>query len=1102
MFAQFPFERRWAPGLSNALEDKLKILIIETSQDKYGGIAKSASGIVKVSCKIFNRINLIRIAMVKYLTVLGLLAGLTTAFSQNNEWENPRIVDENKENPRASFMLFDKPEDVIADDYSRSPYFLSLNGEWKFNFAEKPSGAPDNFYAADLNDAAWANIPVPSNWELQGYGVPIYTNIVYPFPANPPFVNNEDNPVGSYRKSFTIPQAWEGREVFIYFGSISGYAQVYVNGRKVGMSKAAKTPAEFNITKFLKDGENKLAVQVYRWHDGSYLEDQDFWRLSGIERDVYIHSTPKATIWDYFVKGDLNSLYRDGLLTLDVDLRAFEGNDISGATVTAELFDKNGKRVFSQNKKAAITGSETPVGFKGTIRNVRKWSSETPALYDLVLTLKDGKGSVLGYTGSKVGFRKVEIKNAQLMVNGKPLTVKGVNRHEHDDVNGHVPSRNLMIEDIRLMKQFNVNAVRTSHYPNDPLWYKLCDQYGLYLVDEANIETHGMGAEHQGRFDKSKHPAYLPEWAPAHMDRIERMVERDKNHTSVIAWSMGNECGNGQVFYDAYKWMKERDNTRPVQFEQAGESANTDIVCPMYPSVGNMKRYAEATDKTRPYIMCEYAHAMGNSSGNFKEYWDIINASPQMQGGFIWDWVDQGIRAEGPNGTYWAYGGDLGGLQLQHDYNFCANGLISANRVPHPGLYEVKKWYQDIAFAAKDVENGIITVVNGFNFTNLDQYDFKWALYRNGNLEKEGTFTVSAAPGVQQDVKLTLPSRNTGDEYFLNVFAYTKTGSELVPAGHELAREQFLLGKETYFARSASKNGSLETVREGDRIIFSSGDVRGEFDARTGSLRHYSRGDWTISRYPEPYFWRAPIDNDFGNNMPERLGLWRTAHANMKVKNVEAVEQADNGLAIVVEYELAGIQTPYKVEYFVNNDGSIKVTASIDLTGRDLPELPRFGMRMELPGSYGNLEYYGRGPWENYSDRKWAAFVGVYEDDVQNQFFPYIRPQETGYKTDVRWLTLKDDNGSGIRIEAEDGPICFSALDITTEDLDPGVTKKHRHPVDIKRHDRVFLNIDLNQRGLGGDNSWGALPHEPYRLDAKQYSYSYTISLVTGQKAN
>lgn len=1037
--------------------------------------------------------------MGKYLTVLGLIACLSAAYSQNNEWENPQIVDENKEKPRASFMLFDQPADAIAGEYSRSPYYMSLNGDWKFKFAEKPADAPAGFYAPGLNDGDWATIPVPSNWELQGYGIPIYTNIVYPFPANPPYVNNEDNPVGTYRKSFVVPQSWEGREIFIYFGSISGYAQVYLNGQKVGMSKAAKTPAEFNITKFLKNGENQLAVQVHRWHDGSYMEDQDFWRLSGIERDVYIHAMPKITIWDYFVKGDLNSSYRHGLLTLDLDLWAFEGNDIASVTATAELFDRSGKKVFSQSRKAAITGDKTQVEFSGTIRNVRKWSAETPELYDLVLTLKDDKGGVLGYTGSKVGFRKVEIRNAQLLVNGKAVTVKGVNRHEHDDVNGHVPNRELMIRDIQLMKQFNVNAVRMSHYPNDPLWYKLCDQYGLYVVDEANIETHGMGAEWQGWFDKSKHPAYLPEWAPAHMDRIQRMVERDKNHPSIIIWSMGNECGNGPVFYDAYKWIKERDNTRLVQFEQAGENENTDIVCPMYPSIRSMKAYAEATDKTRPYIMCEYAHAMGNSTGNFKEYWDIINGSAHMQGGFIWDWVDQGIRAEGPNGTYWAYGGDLGGLQLQHDYNFCANGLISANRVPHPGLYEVKKWYQDIAFAAKDLENGIIAVSNGFNFTNLDQYDFKWALYRNGNLEKEGTFSVSAAPGARKDVKLALPLRNAGDEYFLNVYAYTKTAHELVPAGHEVAREQFLLGEETYFTRNAPKSGSLETKREGDRIIFSSGDVRGEFDMRTGSLRRYSRGAWVISRYPEPFFWRAPVDNDFGNNMPERLGIWRVAQANRKVKNVEAAEQTADGLAITVDYELMGIQVPYKVEYFVHNDGSIRVTASIDMTGKDLPELPRFGMRMELPGKYRNLEYYGRGPWESYSDRKWSAFVGVYKDDVQNQFFPYIRPQETGYKTDVRWLTLKDDNGVGVRIEAEGGPICFSALNYATEDLDPGLSKKNRHPVDVKRHDKVFLHVDLNQRGVGGDNSWGALPHEPYRLSAKQYSYSYTISLVNGR---
>ncbi|HLO37457.1 MAG TPA: glycoside hydrolase family 2 TIM barrel-domain containing protein, partial [Lacibacter sp.] len=545
--------------------------------------------------------------------------------------------------------------------------------------------------------------------------------IVYPYPKNPPYIG-ENNPVGTYRKEFTIADNWNDKEVILHFGSITGCAFVYVNGQKVGMTKASKTAAEFNITTYLQKGKNLLAVQVFRWHDGSYLEDQDFWRLSGIERDVFLFAMPKATVWDFYLKADLDAQYKNGMFSADIDLRQFAGNKLSTGVLTVALIDKYGKKVFSQSKNYVLgTDSMQTVSFSGTIKNVLKWTGETPNLYDCIITNGNGTGIVFAtYTGAKVGFRKVEIKNAQLLVNGMAVEVHGVNRHEHDDVTGHATSKELMLKDIRLMKQFNINAVRLAHYPNDPLWYKLCDEYGLYLVDEANIETHGMGAEFQSSFDKSKHPAYLPEWAAAHLDRMKRMVERDKNHASIIIWSLGNECGNGQVFHDGYKWIKERDKSRPVQFEQAGEDWNTDIVCPMYPRISDMKRYAESKTKTRPYIMCEYSHAMGNSNGNFQEYFDIIRSSPHMQGGFIWDWVDQGYKQTDKSGNiFWAYGGDLGSYNLHNDENFCSNGLIAANRTPHPGLFEVKKVYQDILFSTKDISSGVINISNRFNFTNL-----------------------------------------------------------------------------------------------------------------------------------------------------------------------------------------------------------------------------------------------------------------------------------------------------------------------------------------------------------------------------------------------
>lgn len=1021
------------------------------------------------------------------------------ALAQKNDWENQTLIDQNKEKPHATFMVYDRTDDVITDDYSRSPFHQSLNGTWKFRYADRAAERMLDFYRTDLNDNKWDDIPVPSNWEIQGFGIPIYTNIVYPFPKNPPFVG-EDDPVGTYRKSFTVPDSWSGREVILQFGSISGCAFVYLNGQKIGMTKASKTAAEFDITPFLKKGENLLAVQVFRWHDGSYLEDQDFWRLSGIERDVFIYALPKLTIWDFFLKPDLDARYANGLFSAEVDLRQFAGNTIKSGTLSVDIWDKNGKSVFTQQQKVTVGAGAVPtVKFNGTVTNPLKWSAETPNLYHCILTLKDDKGALLALTGARIGFRKVEIRDAQLMINGVATLVHGVNRHEHHESTGHVIDKASMLQDIRLMKQFNINAVRASHYPNDPLWYKLCDEYGLYLVDEANVEVHGMGAALQGRFDTLVHPAYRADWAPAFMDRFQRLVERDKNHTSVIIWSLGNECGNGIVFHDGYKWMKQRDPSRPVQFEQAGEDWNTDIVCPMYPGINYMKSYA-ASDKKRPFIMCEYSHAMGNSNGNFQEYWDIIMSDKKMQGGFIWDWVDQGLKARNENGDYWAYGGDLGGLYLQNDENFCANGLVAADRSIHPGLYEVKKGYQSILFKAVDPAKGAIEVANHFDFTNLDQFDFKWELVKNGKTASTGSFNVALAPHQQKAVQLPIPAIGSDAEFFLNVYAYAKTGTEMVPAGHEVAREQFKLGLGDYFILQPESEGLLQITRDENRLHFKSGNAEGDFDLRNGRFAGFGMENGPhLWQLPEPYFWRAPLDNDFGNGMPYNMGIWRTAHADKKVRKVTVGDQSDDGLPISVEYELTGIAVPYTVEYVIQNDGSVKVTASINLTGRDLPELPRYGMRMQLPGRYGHLTWYGRGPWENYNDRNRASFVGLYDDLVANQYvWNYIRPQESGYKTDVRWLSLTDADGKGLQIEGIQ-PICFSATDIATEELDPGLTKKQQHPSDLRPHDAVFLHIDLKQRGVGGDNSWGALPHEQYRLLDKQYTYGYVMRLIQGK---
>lgn len=1006
--------------------------------------------------------------------------------SAQNEWENPKIIDRNKEKPHATFVIFDQKSDAIAGVPAASSYYKSLNGKWKFDLVKHPLARPQTFFATDFNDSAWKEIPVPSNWEMQGYDIPIYTNIVYPFPKNPPFIDGDYNPVGSYRKTFSIPEDWSGQHVILHFGSITGYARVFVNGSEVGMTKASKTPAEFDITRFLKKGDNLLAVQVTRWHDGSYLEDQDFWRLTGIERDVYLQMVPQASVKDFEVIADLDDIYING--RLQAKIKFIKPEKIKSG-VTFSLIDADGKSVFSETRKAG--NGATTLTFEKAIPHVKLWSDETPNLYRYVIEWNTSDGKKAYITGS-TGFRKVEIKNAQLLVNGKPIMVHGVNIHEHDPVSGHVPNRELMLKDLALMRQNNINTIRMCHYPHDPYLYELCDNLGIFVIDEANIETHGMGAELQNAFDKSKHPAYLPDWAPAHLDRIGRLYESNKNHPSIIVWSLGNECGNGPVFYDAYNWLKQRDSTRPVQFEQAGENANTDIVCPMYPGIDQMKQYAQS-NKTRPYIMCEFSHAMGNSSGNFRDYFEVIASSPKMQGGCIWDWVDQGIATQDEKGVeFLAYGGDLGGKNLQNDLNFCANGLVNANRIPHPGLFEVKKIYQDIAFG---FSGNKLTVKNNYAYKSLSDFDFRWELLQNGKKVQSGSFKVNTPPGKQSEITLT-PDVSEPGEYYLNVYALTRNASELVPANHELAREEFKLGGD-FFASGEKIEGELTFQKTASELTFEANGIIGKFDLKNGRFTSYKKkGDAkeTLLGFPTPYFWRAPTDNDYGNQMPQKLAVWKNAHLNPTVKSVVVGKKKEFGLPVSVQFQLKDADIPYKVDYLILNNGDIQVTASLDKSAKNLPELPRFGMRITLPGAYENLEYYGRGPWENYADRNTASFLGTYRDKVANQFvWEYIRPQECGNKTDARWIQLSD----GQRIFTVTGaqPLSFSALNVTPESIDPGPVKVATHTTDVHPEDKVYLHLDMAQRGVGGDNSWGALPHAPYLLNAPTYSYSFTISL-------
>ena len=1029
----------------------------------------------------------------------------TTIQANTPEWENPEIFAINKEATRATALPYSNEQQAIADIYSASPYYRLLDGTWKFNWQKKPADKPEGFYREGYDVSKWDNIPVPGNWELLGFGVPIYTNITYPHPKNPPYIAHDDNPVGCYVRDFEIPQSWDGRRVYLHFESGLAAMYIWINGQYAGYSEVTKSPAEFDITPYIRQGKNRVAIEGYRWSDGSYLEDQDFWRLSGFDRSIYLYSTDHVRIRDFFVKSDLDAAYKNGLFSLDVSVKNHLKND-QKVQLAVQLLDKNGKQVFSKKNSVAVAAeTETQTSFSQKINTPELWSNETPYLYTLLLTLSDEKGNIIETTSCKTGFRKVEIKNAQLLVNGKPVLVRGVNLHEHHPVTGHVMTEDIMRRDIALMKQHNINAVRASHYPQPALWYKLCDEYGLLLCNEANVEIHGMGSAWRGVLEHTEnHPAYLPEWAAAINDRIVRMLERDKNHPSVIIWSMGNECGNGPVFYEAYKWLKERDNTRLVQFEQAGENENTDIVCPMYPDIEEIKEYAARTNVARPYIMCEYAHAMGNSTGNFQEYFDIIATSPHMQGGFIWEWLNHVIKAKDDSGRdYWAYGGDIGGYQYTHDQNFCADGLVGADRKPHPGLHEVKKVYQDILFHAKDLSKGIFTIESRFHYTDLKKYDFKWELIKNGRKVAVGDLQISQPPLTKKDVTIALPAIRTvikkeaGQEYFLNIFAYTREATEMIPARHEIAREQFAFPVNDYFAANSDKaGGTIEIVDENDNsICFKTGDITIGFNKQNGMLTEYSyRNRWLLSDGPQPDFWRAPTDNDYGNRMPEVCNVWRVAGKNKTLKNFRT-EKSGNEYIIRTEYELNDVSSPYNVTYTVSANGNIKVIVSWKAGRQGLPEMPRFGMQMRLPSEFTTFTYYGRGPWENYIDRKTSSFIGIYNSSVAEQQFDYFRPQENGNKTDVRWLTLTNKEGLGILITGLQ-PLSVKAAHNTADDLDFGITKKNSHPKDVTPQKDIFLNVDFLQRGVAGNDSWGAFPLWIYRLWNDSYEYGYEMSVL------
>jgi len=1017
---------------------------------------------------------------------VGLLAQDTLG---KEDWENPAVFNVNKEEPYATFVPYADPQSALAK--KGSPSYRSLNGRWKFHWVGKPADRPRDFYREDFDVSSWKEIDVPSNWEFQGYGVPIYVNIDYEFPGDPdpPHIPHGDNPVGSYKRHFTLPDEWKGKEIFIHFGAVKSAFYIWINGRKVGYSEDSKLPAEWDITNYVRAGDNSVALEVYRWCDGTYLECQDMWRISGITRDVYLYSTPKMRIRDAAIVAGLDDGYRDGLLTVAVELR--NHGTAGKASLEMQLLEESGAVIAGQRQPVVFDGQgNSTVRFESRVRKVKKWTAETPNLYSLTLAL-EADGGIRQAAAWSAGFRRVETKAGQLLVNGVAVRLKGTNRHEHDPYTAHVLSDSLLLKDILLLKQFNLNAVRTSHYPNDPRWYDLCDRYGIYLIDEANIESHGLGYG-------EKSLAKDPQWRDAHLERTRRMVERDKNHPSVIIWSLGNEAGNGPNFTATYQWIHEHDATRPVQYERAEEGPNTDIVCPMY-AWSYLERYASRV-QARPLIMCEYAHSMGNSTGNLQDIWDLIERYPQLQGGFVWDWVDQGFVKYTPDGRqYWGYGGDWGPKDVKSDQNFLCNGLVSPDRTPHPALWEVKKVYQYVNVRPTAASAQHFEVINKHDFRNLRDFDIRWQITADGRTIHSGVLErPDVGPHERRVFRFPLPvvTAERGAEYHVAFRTCTREDEPLKGRGFEVAVDQYPLPyRAEVRGLKASSLPQIEISESVDALQITGKDFAVGFDKRSGMLTSYTfSGTALIERGPEPNFWRPPTDNDFGNRLPQRSALWRKAGDERRLLGFEWMKVSGSEAVVTVSHVLPEAHCEVRIRYTVLGSGDILIREDFTPGSKTLPELPRFGLKLRLPGRFERMEYFGRGPQENYCDRNSATLVGRYLSTVSGQYYPYVSPQENGNKTDVRWAAFTDEKGTGL-VAVGKPFLSLSALHYTVENL----TQEKRgsmHTVDLKKRDFVALNLDLRQRGVGGDDSWGASPHSQYCLLPTAYTLECRLSPI------
>jgi beta-galactosidase len=1015
--------------------------------------------------------------------------------AQTNEWQNPKINEINRLQMHTNFFRFENQEKAAAGNLKNSDNYLSLNGNWKFHWVQNSEQRPTDFFRTNYDDKAWVNMPVPGLWEFNGYGDKVYKNIGYAwsnhYQNNPPIVPTTNNHVGTYRKTIIIPSNWTGQQIIAHFGSVTSNIYLYINGQFVGYSEDSKLQAEFDITKFVKPGENQFAFQVFRWCDGTYLEDQDFLRLSGVGRDCYIYKRNNAHISDLRITSLLDDQYKNGLLNLELDFSKACKTEIA----KVELIDAKGIKVISKEIKYALKPEKHSFNVDAPLA----WTAETPNLYTLEVSLL-ANGKTLEVIRQKVGFRKVEIKGSQLLVNGKPILIKGANRHEMDPETGYYLSEARMIQDIQLMKMYNINAVRTSHYPNDYLWYDLCDKYGLYVVAEANVESHGMGYG-----DKTL--AKVADFNLAHIQRNERNVQKFRNHPSVIIWSMGNEAGFGQNFIDAYNLIKKMDPNRPIQYERAcdnaADMAYSDIYCPMYLGYEDSEKYSKNAPQ-KPLIQCEYAHAMGNSMGGFKEYWELARKYPAYQGGFIWDFVDQSPREQRLDGKYqYSYGGDWNKYD-GHDFNFCNNGLFSPSRKPNPHTHEVKYFYQDIW--AKAVSENEIEVFNEFFFRDLSNFYIKWELVSDGKALQSGTIeNLNVSPQAKANYPVSISNENINGEKFLNISVLTKKAEGLLPANHEVAKSQIPFGtpdSKNFELKNSelSKNVAIELPKIIENS-FNTLEISGpsfviEMNKNSGFIHKYQVSKTQVlvpGTEIKPNFWRAPTDNDFGANINNLYSIWR--NPTLILKDIKW--EIKDGLAeIKTVFDISGTGAQLDITYLINNQGTINVNQKM-VADKDkkVVNMFRFGMKMQLNNDLDQIEYYGKGPVENYSDRNTNTFVNLYKQTVEDQFHPYIRPQENGNKTDIRWWKQINKDNTGVKIYGTQ-PLSMSALFYTIEEMDEGSTKINRHPADLKKSNAVNLCVDLLQAGLGCEDSWSRITQKKYQVPYQNYEYSFFIKPI------